>query len=257
MTGIMVQPIRRTAKLAIWPVIAEVVLLNMVLIFIVCSVQPIRDAGVIHDKVQSTGTLSAGEQEIKEHILEVVADHHVGPVFAGAAAIIFGLLLLSATNTAVIGMISIQYAMSRNRELPARFSWLNGYGVPYYALLVAILVPLAVTLLAQDLAMLASLYAIGVVGAIIINLGSCAHNPKLDIRSWERKAMWAIAGVLAAVWITLATNLVALAFIAGMLGVGMMLRFVTQRVPVPARVPAAAAVAGDKLPPLLPFDPGK
>ena len=259
MTGIMVQPIKRTAKLAIWPVIAEVVVLNLVLVFIVCSLPGLNDLGhegVVADKLKIERTPQ--ELAIKEHVLEVVANEYVGPTFAAAAAIIFGLLLLSATNTAIVGMISIQYAMGRNRELPPQFSTLNGFGVPWYALATAVALPAIVTLVAQDLETLAGLYAIGVVGAIVINLGSCAYNKKLDIRRLERWAMWAIGGVLATIWLTIASvNLPALIFIVVMLSSGLMLRFIAQRVPLPTRAAVAVPEPSPELPAVLPFDPDK
>jgi amino acid transporter len=263
MTGIMVQPIKRTAKFAIWPVIGEVVLLNLLLVLVVCSVPGLSEMGengIIAAKPDAE--LTAAEHAIKEHVLEVVARTYVGPVFAAAAAIVFGLLLLSASNTAIIGMISIQYAMSRNRELPRQFGELNVHGVPWIALITAVALPTIVTVLASDLETLASLYAIGVVGAIVINLGSCAYNGKLPIKGWERGAMWGLAGFLGLVWVTIAgTNLPALAFITFMLASGLGLRLVGQRLPkpVPSERPAKATMTepAEGLPALPLFDPGK
>lgn len=274
MTGIMVQPVGRTSKKAIWPVIGEVVVLNLVLVVIVCSLQalPHIDIGVTHDKTLSNPDYvpTHQENELAEHVLEVLAREHVGwlPGFATIASVVFGLLLLSATNTAIIAMISIQYAMSRDRELPAVFSRINQYGVPLYALLVACGLAAVVTAIAASLGhgtlqTLAKLYAIGVVGAIVINLGSCAVNRKLAIRLVERGGMWAIGAVLAVIWLTIAwINTPALVFIAVMLTAGLTLRFVAHRaaVRVPVPVPAAARAAEVPAAPagaLLPFDPGK
>jgi amino acid transporter/nucleotide-binding universal stress UspA family protein len=269
MTGVMVKPIGRTAKRSIWPVLAEVVLLNLILIFVVTSVPVVQDAGVIAESVGESGhTLTETDKRIKEHVLEVAASHYVSPIFGGVAAVIFGLLLLSATNTAIVGMISIQYAMSRNRELPAFFSNLNRFGVPQIALVAAVGLPMIVTVgmtliePQRSLELLASLYAIGVVGAIMINLGCAAYNRKLAVRTWERGAMWLLAGFLAAIWLTIATtNVPALTFIIVMLASGLTLRFIAQRGPVlvPARMrrraPAEGAPAVETA--LPPFDPGK
>jgi len=277
MTGIMVRPVGRTSKLAIWPVIAEVVVLNLVLIVIICSLSVLPSIGVIAD--QDTAAMSPAEKAqnnaIKEHALEVVARQYVHPAFATLASIVFGLLLLSATNTAIIAMISIQYAMSRDREMPEVFSRINQFGVPVYGLLVACTLSGIVTVVAAQLEQravhagnsagtletLAKMYAIGVVGAIVINLGSCIVNKKLQIKSLERIGMSLIGVLLLAVWITIPiVNRPALVFIATMLGIGLTMRFIAQRAParvrVPARVlPAAAAPVpeGD----LLPFDPGR
>lgn len=271
MTGIMVQPVGRTAKKSIWPVIAEVVVLNLVLIVIACSLPAVQEAGVIAD--QDAGSLTAEQthrnEAIKEHVLEVVARHYVHPTFATIASIIFGLLLLSATNTAIIAMISIQYAMSRDRELPGVFSRINEYGVPVYGLIVACVLATVVTLVAANLGKgtletLAKMYAIGVVGAIVINLGSCIVNKKLAIRIVERGGMVLIGTVLLAIWVTIPfTNIPALVFIVSMLGAGLTLRFITQRRVIPLPVPTEAVPAGVGAPTeppvagLLPFDPAR
>ncbi len=271
MTGIMVQPVGRTAKKSIWPVIGEVVVLNLVLIVIACSLPAVQQAGVIAD--QDAASLTSEQvhrnEAIKEHVLEVVARQYVHPVFATVASIIFGLLLLSATNTAIIAMISIQYAMSRDRELPGVFSRINEYGVPVYGLIVACVLATIVTLVAANLGKgtletLAKMYAIGVVGAIVINLGSCVVNKKLAIRIVERGGMVLIGLLLLAIWITIPfTNTPALIFIVAMLTGGLTLRFIARRVPVAVPAPAEAAPTavpeGAPVPTgeLLPFDPDK
>ncbi len=251
MTGIMVPPVKRTAKLSIWPVIIEVVTLNLILVIIVCSLPGLVEMGVPADKPASE--ITAHHHQVTEHVLEVVARHYVHPTFATLASIIFGLLLLSATNTAIIAMISIQYAMSRDRELPSIFSRINQYGVPLYGLvaactLAAIVTGVAASMGEGTLQTLAQLYAIGVVGAIVINLGSCAVNRKLDLKVHERGAMWLIGLLLAAIWITIAiTNQPALVFISTMLAIGLTLRYLARRVPERMPVPAGAggaAVAG-------------
>ncbi len=270
MTGIMVQPVRRTSKLAIWPVIIEVVVLNLILIIAIFSLPAMTEVGVIAD--QDPAALTAAENArnaaIKEHALEVLARQYVHPAFAAVASIVFGLLLLSATNTAVIAMISIQYAMSRDREMPEIFSRINQYGVPLYGLWAACALSAVVTVAAASfgegtLETLAKMYAIGVVGAIVINLGSCLVNRKLAIKVLERIGMAAIGVVLAAIWITIPiVNLPALIFISVMLVSGLTMRFITQRVPRVRAAPtaaleAAAEAAAAPVGELLPFDPGK
>ena len=271
MTGIMVQPVKRTSKMAIWPVIGEVVLLNLILVVIVCSLPGLSEVGVIADIAdKDPSAVTAHDHELTEHVLEVVAKEYVGfiPGFSAVASIIFGLLLLSATNTAIIAMISIQYAMSRDREMPPLFSRINQFGVPVYGLIVACTLAGLVTAISAGLGegtlqSLAKLYAIGVVGAIVINLGSCAVNRKLNIKLLERTGMWFLGGILLTIWITIAvTNRPALIFITVMLAAGLTLRFIARRipvrVPVPAEaVPALAAAAEAPTGELLPFDPDK
>lgn len=262
MTGIMVEPVKRTARLAIWPVVIEVVVLNLLLVVAVCSLGDLPDSGGIADK--SPEQLTAREHDLTERVLHVLAVEYVGESFAAVASIVFGLLLLSAANTAVIGMISIQYSMSRDAELPEHFSRINQYGVPWLPLIAACVLPAVVTLIAQDVLTLAKLYAIGVVGAIFINLASCAYNRKLDIRRFERLGLWVIGGVMAAIWVTIAvTNVSASLFLVLMLSGGMALRSLAKLVPTPVPVPeavegaAALAAPAPELGELLRFDPSK
>jgi amino acid transporter/nucleotide-binding universal stress UspA family protein len=262
MTGIMVKPVKRTSRLSIWPVVSEVILLNLILVLVVVSIPNLGELGIdgiIADKTPEA--ITEYEHSLKDQVLYVVAKQYVGNTFAAVASIIFGLLLLSATNTAIVAMISIQYAMSRDRELPEPFSRLNNYGVPGYCLIAACGLPVVVCVIAQDVQTLATLYAIGVVGAIAINLGSCAYNRALDIIKPARLGLWVLAAVMGLIWLTIAgTNWPALLFLTVIVAGGMMLRTLTRWVPVPAaEVPAAeapVALAEERLPPLA-FDPSK
>jgi len=259
MTGIMVHPVEKTARRAIWPVIAEVVVLNLVLIVVALGLPQIANLGVLSDK--GPAGLTEFEYAVKEKVLYVVASAYLGRAFAAAASIVFGLLLLSATNTAVVGMVSIQYAMSRDGELPEHFSRINFYGVPWYGLILACLLPAIVCLLAGDLQTLAELYAIGVVGAIAINLGSCAYNRALPIAMPQRIGLWFLAMFMGAIWVTIAaTKIPAVVFISLVVGGAMLLRtlarVVVPPVPVPAPAVAAPAVAAPAV--AIPsFDPSR
>lgn len=268
MTGIMVEPVARTAKKAIWPVVLEVALLNILLIFVVVSIPRLGDLGengIIADKPPAERTEL--ENNVKDKVLYVVAEEYVNRPVAIAVSMVFGLLLLSATNTAIVAMISIQFAMSRDRELPVSFSRLNFYGVPRLGLLVALALPAVTCLLAKNVETLAELYAIGVVGAIAINLASCAYNRKLDLKRLIRGAMWALAVIMLAIWLTIAfTKPHATIFLGAVLAGGMTMRFVARRsldlTPRPSREPAPRDSRGEAdlqeaLAPLLPFDPDR
>ena len=61
--------------------------------------------------------------------------HTAGWVMGWAVSIAFGLLLLSAVNTAIVDLIAISFLMSRDGELPPRFQKLNQFGVPNLGLL--------------------------------------------------------------------------------------------------------------------------
>jgi hypothetical protein len=142
--------------------------------------------------------------------------------------IIGGLLLLSATNTAVNGLMSIVYVMSRDSEVPILFQRLNSFGAPWLAAVLATAAPVLVLLFAHDLETLASLYAIGVVGAVAINCTLCSFHPRL--RKIYRKIPMAFLGaLLVAIWLTLAyTKRHALIFVCIVLAIGLILRQITK-----------------------------
>src|SRR5207244_1520029 len=89
---------------------------------------------------------------------------------------------------------------------------------------------------------LMELYAIGVVGAITVNLGSCIFNKRLGLKWNERGVMIVTALVLLAVELTLAkTKPNALFFIVCILLAGFALRAIAQRRPAPVEKPGPAA----------------
>jgi hypothetical protein len=80
---------------------------------------------------------------------------------------------------------------------------LNRFGVPWLPALVAAAVPILVLIISHDLDALAALYAIGVIGAVAINVTLCAVHPRL--RKYYRKIPMMILGfVLMFIWATLA-----------------------------------------------------
>jgi hypothetical protein len=114
------------------------------------------------------------------------------------------MLLLSAANTAITDLVSIQFMMARDRELPAPLGLLNTWGMPVLPLVLATLVPVAILFVVSDVEQLADLYAIGVVGAVSINLGSCATNFQVELSRFQRIGMGLLAVVMFAIWITIA-----------------------------------------------------
>lgn len=153
-----------------------------------------------------------------------------GHVLAWTTGILFFLLLISAANTAIIAMIGVFYMMARDGEMPQQFTRLNRHGVPIVPLILAVALPCIVLSLAHDFEVLAGLYAIGVVGAISVNLGSCTFNKKLDLAKWERVLFGITFLVLAAVEVTLAHEKhEALFFVVCVLGIGLALRNYAQK----------------------------
>jgi amino acid transporter len=211
LTGVMKKPVYYTARKAIWAVAAEVALFNLLLAVAMVTLAPPREAHV--------GDMMAFIAQ---------GPHGERPWLGWPVRIVGGLLLLSAANTAVNGLMSIVYVMSRDGELPAFMQKLNSFGSPWVGAIIAASAPGIVLLFAHDLETLASLYAIGVVGAVAINCALCAFHPRL--RKWYRKAaMTCLAVLLIAIWVTLAlTKLHALAFVTIVMVIGLVLRQATR-----------------------------
>jgi amino acid transporter/nucleotide-binding universal stress UspA family protein len=152
-----------------------------------------------------------GAEGVRDYMLRYMGQMFVGAnfgpifghIFAVIVSIVFGLLLLSAVNTAIVDLIAIQFLMSRDRELPKLFQRLNKWGVPNAATLLATLVPMVLVIAVKDMSGLADLYAVGVVGAIATNLGATATDRKLSIKGWERSLMFLTFLVMAAIEISL------------------------------------------------------
>lgn len=150
--------------------------------------------------------------------------------FGVGMGLVVGLLLLSAVNTAMVAMIGLVYIMARDGEMPKSFVRLNPHGVPIMPLIISAALPIVVVTLSSDLESLASLYAIGVVGAITVNLGSCSFDKKLDLTWHERLVMMITFVVLLAVEITIAkTKPDALFFAVCILGIGLGVRAYSQK----------------------------
>jgi nucleotide-binding universal stress UspA family protein len=139
-------------------------------------------------------------------------------------------LLLSAVNTAIGALIGLIYMLARDGEMPKNFTRLNKYGVPWLPLVAAAALPILVVAFSSNLESLMGLYAIGVVGAITVNLGSCSFNKNLKLVWYERGIMTITFLILFAVELTVAkTKQDALFFACCVVGVGFSLRAYAQR----------------------------
>jgi amino acid transporter/nucleotide-binding universal stress UspA family protein len=153
-----------------------------------------------------------------------------GRAFELVIGVVVGALLLSAVNTAVAALIGLFYMMARDGEMPRAFAKLNPHGVPWLPTAIAVGLPVVVVAVATDLEQLAGLYAIGVVGAITVNLGSCSINKQLDLDWLERTLLAFTFLILLAVEFTIArTKPDALFFAVCVLGIGLSLRAYAQR----------------------------
>src|SRR5947209_4689983 len=204
------------------------------------------------------GDVNAPHAEgVRDYMLRYMGEVFVGGAFGPAlghlfgfvVSIVFGLLLLSAVNTAIVDLIMIQFLMSRDREMPAIFQRLNKWGVPSLGLALATIVPMLLVILVKDMAGLADLYAVGVVGAIATNLGATATDRKLSIEAWERTLMFSTFIVMASIEMSLLIDKPnARYFAVTILAVGLVLRGLVQErrmkkevAPVLEKLPAEGA----------------
>lgn len=215
LTGVMKKPVAHTAQKAIWVVTAEVAIFNVLLAVIMLAILPLDRSAHTTDML----AFLAG------HFVPALGHVNLGEWLV---RIVGGLLLLSATNTALTDMISVQYLMARDGELPVFMQKLNRFGVPWVPAVVAASVPILVLLVSHDLEALAALYAIGVIGAVAINVTLCATHPRL--RRMHRKVPMMLLGiVLLAIWVSLAfTKLHALLFVITVMVVGLTARALTK-----------------------------
>jgi nucleotide-binding universal stress UspA family protein len=148
--------------------------------------------------------------------------------------------------------------------MPQPFAKLNSHGVPWQPLLVAVVLPIILVILADDLDSLADMYAIGVVGAITVNLGSSCFNKRLKLNWREFTIMVTTFMILFAIEITIAkTKPAALFFATCVLLLGFGLRWYAMKragieTVMMTREMAAALVPPERLENLRPnFEPGQ
>jgi amino acid transporter len=159
-------------------------------------------------------TLLTGNPDPNQFI-SLLGTRVAGPVLGDYVALSGALLLIFASNTAVIGAYHVFIALSRMGFLPRVLERRNRWrGTPHWSILAAIAVPiLLVATTGGQAALLGDLYAFGLLGAFILTCLS------LDVVRWHERAehtgLWARTGywvgVLTTVLVTIAwlTNLVA------------------------------------------------
>jgi amino acid transporter len=184
-------------------------------------------------QIQNGDVNAPGNPGVRDYMLRYMAEVFVGNAFgpivgqiAGwCVTIVIGVLLLSAVNTAIGGLIAIFFLLSRDGEIPPQFEKLNSFGVPAFGLIVATIIPAVLVVAVRDIAGLADLYAVGVVGAIATNLGATSTDKHLDLARWERVLMFCTFLIMSAIEISLFIDKPnARVFAASILAVGLVLR---------------------------------
>ena len=225
--------VARESTKAITPVAIEVVIGTALLGWAMLSLPSVLGKTLhLTNKFEIAAVLGQRSEDMLRFIGEQFATATFSPaagqIFGWIVGIVFCLLLLSAANTAIVAMIGLLYMMSRDREMPRQFRRLNRHGVPLWPLFIASGLPVFVLFFAANFTALAGLYAIGVVGAITVNVGSCAFNRTVDFTWYDRVLFGITFVILAFVELTLAhTKLDALQFVLAILIGGLALRAYT------------------------------
>lgn len=242
----------RESRRAIIPVAIEVVLGTILLGWATMSLWKWS-----HSAFEPGMSMFDRLHEDSSHILRVLGEefgskmfgHSFGTGMGIVVGIVVGMLLLSAVNTAIAALIGILYTLARDGEMPRPFLVLNRHGVPKLPLIVATVLPCLVLLITyfepdKALERLGELYAIGVVGAITVNLGSCTFNKQLALKKWERTLFAITFFVLFCVEVSLAYEKhLALFFVVIVLSVGFWLRALSHKASGLATVTVARDLA--------------
>jgi amino acid transporter len=244
----------RTVKRTIWPVLIEVCVFTALFALAMHALPGlvVKDGHVL----APDHATNPQHRELEASMLRYMAEVFAGNWLAWIVGGVFGFLLLSATNTAIVGLVSVFYMMAHDDELPRHFTSLNRFGVPWIPLMIATLVPMLVVDGVAAVEGLAALYAIGVVGAITVDLGSSALNFKLPMQRWERAMVGGTSLVLAAVWVTIAvTKLYALLFAGLVVGIGLLMTSRWVKGPAPAPAAGGEETSIEGMPVLEPVFP--
>ena len=149
---------------------------------------------------------------------------------------------------------------ARPRAAATSFQRLNKWGVPSAGMALATIVPMLLVLMVKDMAGLADLYAVGVVGAIATNLGATATDRKLSIKTWERTLMFGTFIVMFAIEMSLLIDKPnARYFAVTILAVGLILRGLVQERRAKKEAMPPSPLIPEKLPvdlaPAVPKEP--
>jgi len=163
-----------------------------------------------------------------------VAGHLVGDYVAISGS----LLLVFASNTAIIGAYHVFIALARMGFLPRALERRNRWRVtPHWSILVAVAMPVVITIAARaQVTLLGDLYAFGLLGTFVLTCVS------LDVVRWRERAAWTagataifVIGVVTTILVVIAwaVNLIykplATEFGGGLTVVGLVIGLMTYR----------------------------
>jgi amino acid transporter len=182
--------------------------------------------------LQTLSTSAAQNQSIS-----LLGAHFSGAAIGDYVAVSGALLLIFASNTAIIGAYHVFLALTRMGYLPRALEKTNRWRrTPHVAIAVAIALPVAIIAFSQGaIALLGDLYAFGLLGAFVI---TCLA---LDVVRWReglnslRSSAWFGVGVLTTLavltgWlVNLWAKPLATRFGGGLTIVGLLIGFATYR----------------------------
>ena len=130
----------------------------------------------------STTLLNPGHDDPNQFV-SILGGFAAGPLLQDYVALSAALLLVFASNTALIGSYHVFLALSRMRFLPSPLQQVNRWrGTPHWAIGAGVGIPLAVVVLSRgDVRILGDLYAFGLLGAFTVTCVS------LDVVRWHER----------------------------------------------------------------------
>lgn len=219
-----------TSKPAIYLIMMEVCIMTTLLGFAMVALPGLTVNNGEVNSMDAMGVRDYMLREMGKVFVGSALGTTAGTVAAWIISVTFGLLLLSAVNTAMVALSSLSHLMARDLELPSMFSRLNRHGVPMAGLMLAIIIPAGLILSMGNISKLADLYAVGVVGAITMNLGSSSTDFSKSMRKHQRVIMFLTFLLMLSLELTLLIMKPnARIFAVIVVAAGLLLRWMTKR----------------------------
>ncbi len=219
-----------TSKPAIYLIMMEVCIMTTLLGFAMVALPGLTVNNGEVNSMDAMGVRDYMLREMGKVFVGSALGTTAGTVAAWIISVTFGLLLLSAVNTAMVALSSLSHLMARDLELPSMFSRLNRHGVPMAGLMLAIIIPAGLILSMGNISKLADLYAVGVVGAITMNLGSSSTDFSKSMRKHQRVILFLTFLLMLSLELTLLIMKPnARIFAVIVVAAGLLLRWMTKR----------------------------
>ena len=136
-------------------------------------------------------TLLNGSNPDPNQFMSLLGAHVAGPLLGDYVAISGSILLVFASNTAIIGAYHVFIALARMGFLPRALETRNRLRrTPHWSILAAVALPIAVVIAANgSVNLLGDLYAFGLLGTFVLTCIS------LDVVRWRERSHWSRSSV--------------------------------------------------------------